>query len=79
MAMKNYLSGSMVVVVLLIAVLVTLPSCGLLNDEEQEAEENGNGEEAPAFEREELFTGETKQFPGAWEGKVVYLNFFTMG
>ncbi len=34
---------------------------------------------APPFEGEELFSGEVMEFPADWEGKVIYLNFFSTG
>jgi len=34
-----------------------------------------NGDEVPSFEKREVFSGEVKNFPEDWEGKLVYVNF----
>ena len=51
--------------------LIAAPSCEFLNGNDVTI--------APAFEEEELFSGEVMQYPGDWAGEVTYLNFFSMG
>ena len=71
--MKTKIVWKVAVIAVAVFLLTAAPSCDLLD---------GNGNDvtiAPAFEEEELFSGEVMQYPGEWTGKVTYLNFFSMG
>ncbi|GEM_PF-6306690 len=87
--MKIYLKITGVGLLLTLLVVMSLacePDNGeVVNDEVAPVEENGVPDEendaplAPEFQADELFSGETKQFPDDWEEKVIYLNFFSTG
>ncbi len=73
--MKIYLKIAGVGLLLTLLVAMSL-ACEPKNGVPEEA---NDAPLAPEFQADELFSGETKQFPDDWEEKVIYLNFFSTG
>lgn len=61
----------LLVVLILAGTMLVLSAC-----DGQDIDNAGeNGDEVPSFEKREVFSGEVKNFPEDWEGKLVYVNF----